>query len=370
MIKGLRTKGLHMNIFSLRPGQSGLARLGAAFAAMAQGAGAAPLALLSMLMTSLAAIVMTMAMTMGAATPVRAFTLEGVGEFSFERIARGVHVMHGPMGAPSRANKGFMNNPAIIETANGLALIDPGGSSLVGSMVIKEIAKVSSKPVLAVFNTHIHGDHWLANDAIAKAWPKAAIYGHPTMIKRANGDDGLAWLEEMERLTEGASRGTKILAPQKEARAKDVIAIDGEKFIIHRLGSAHTNSDIMIEHVASKTLFLGDNCFAGRLGQFEESASMHGNIDTLKYALGLKMAHYVPGHGRSGDGEKVIRPFLDYLELMRDEVTKGYRAEKADYEISKEIRSKFAHFAGWAGFDFNFGKHVSKMFLEVEEREF
>jgi hypothetical protein len=126
----------------------------------------------------------------------------------------------------------------------------------------------------------------------------------------------------------------------------------------------------MIEHVASKTLFLGDNDFAGRLGQFEESASMFGNIDTLKYALELKMAHYVPGHGRSGNGEQAVKPFLAYLELMRDEVTKGYKAEKADYQIKKEIESKFARWSQWAGFGFNFGKHVGKFYLEVEEREF
>ena len=30
-----------------------------------------------------------------------------------------------------------------------------------------------------MFNTHVHGDHWLGNDAIRKDYPKAKIYAHP-----------------------------------------------------------------------------------------------------------------------------------------------------------------------------------------------
>ncbi len=35
--------------------------------------------------------------------------------------------MHGPVTEPSVENRGFMNNPAIIEGKNGLIVVDPGG---------------------------------------------------------------------------------------------------------------------------------------------------------------------------------------------------------------------------------------------------
>ena len=49
---------------------------------------------------------------------------------------------------------------------DGVILVDPGSTYQVGKQVLAEIKKVTTKPVVAVFNTHIHGDHWLGNQAI------------------------------------------------------------------------------------------------------------------------------------------------------------------------------------------------------------
>ena len=301
---------------------------------------------------------------------VKAWTLDGVGDFSFQPLADKVHVMHGPLSAPSKKNHGFMNNPGFVESANGVIIIDPGSTLEVGRKILAEIAKLTSKPVLAVFNTHVHGDHWLANHAIKEAFPDARIYGLDKMIERAKGDAGHNWLQSMERMTEGLSRGTRIVAPENAVKNGMTIEIDGEKFKIHHLGTAHTNTDIMVEHVGSKTLFLGDNDFLGRFGQFDESSDIHGNIKTLQYAIDLKMDNYVPGHGKSGSAKAAVKPFLDYLLLLKKAVTAGYRADKEPHEIKKEIAGQFAAYRDWSGFDFNFGRHISKIYLEIEALEF
>ena len=88
--------------------------------------------------------------------------LPGVGEFKFEPVGANVSVMHGPLAEPNVSNQGFMNNPAIVVSNNGVILIDPGSTLGVGEKVLDEVRKVTDKPVLAIFNTHIHGDHWLA----------------------------------------------------------------------------------------------------------------------------------------------------------------------------------------------------------------
>ncbi len=299
-----------------------------------------------------------------------AWTLKGVGEFKFEPLTKNVYVMHGPKEEPNVANMGFMNNPAFIISPNGLIVVDPGSTLQVGEHVLAEIRKVSKKPILAVFNTHIHGDHWLGNQAIKKAFPDVKIYGHPKMITQANGANGADWVDRMDRLTKGLSKGTKVVAPTLAVDHEATIKVDGQSFRIHHLSSAHTDTDIMIEHVDSKTLFLGDNSFVRRLGQFDDSASMHGNIKALQHALALKLDHYVPGHGQSGGADSAVQPFLTYLEKLRVGVTKGYRAEKPDYKIRNDIIGDFAAYKDWAGFDGNFGKHVNKIYLEIEELEF
>ena len=142
-----------------------------------------------------------------------AWTLKGVGEFAFEAVSDKVYVMHGPLDEPNPENHGFMNNPGFIESANGVIVIDPGSTKQVGEQVLAEIRKITSKPVLAVFNTHIHGDHWLGNQAFKQAFPDVKIYGHPKMIEKANGDEGLTWIDIMDRLTKGLSKGTRVIAP-------------------------------------------------------------------------------------------------------------------------------------------------------------
>lgn len=305
---------------------------------------------------------------LGLLPQASAFELEGLGSFAFEPLTERVWVMHGPLGEPSKANLGFMNNPALVESTNGLILVDPGGSHPAGQKVVEEIRKVSAKPVLAVFNTHIHGDHWLANQAVVEAWPDAVIYGHPRMIEKAKGNEGLRWLDLMSRLTEGTSDPTRIVPPRNSVDDGTELVVDGETFRILHHGAAHTDTDIVILHPASGTAFLGDNAFESRFGQFEEGASIYGNIEILEHVAGLDMQHFVPGHGRSGAAEMAFQPFLEYLKLLQEAVAEGFDQGLMDYEIRDLLAPKLVAFGDWEGFEANLGKHVSRMYLEHEAR--
>ena len=295
-----------------------------------------------------------------------AWDLGKVGSFQFEQLNNNVYVMHGPLSEPGPDNLGFMNNPGLIVSQNGLIIIDPGSAYQVGLQVLKEIKKISDKPVLAVFNNHIHGDHWLANQAIKEYYPKVKIYGHPAMIEQANGQQGLIWIDLMMRLTEGKTRATKVVAPDIAVQQSSLIEVDGQQFRIHSMIPAHTNTDIMIEHVPSKTLFLGDNSFYHRMGRFDESSSMLGNIKTLEYALNLNMDVYVPGHGQTGKADTAIAPFLEYLKKVQAVVQLGFDDELQDFEIKEKVLNQFSDYQSWHGFDTNFGKHINKMYLEIE----
>ncbi len=76
--------------------------------------------------------------------------------------------MPGPPMEPNEENEGFMNNPAVIESEHGLIMIDPGGNYNVGKKILAEVEKVSKKPIIAIIDTHKHGDHWFANKTIAE----------------------------------------------------------------------------------------------------------------------------------------------------------------------------------------------------------
>lgn len=297
----------------------------------------------------------------------QAWEIPVIGTFQFDRVAQDVYVMHGPNEEPSAANLGFMNNPALIVSANGAIVIDPGSSYLVGKQVLTEIRKITDKPVLAVFNTHIHGDHWLGNHAINEAFPDAVIYAHPNMKAQA-GDEGLNWLDLMARLTEGLSADTQLVIPDVTLDNDAAIEIDGQQFRIHSTVPAHTDTDIMIEHINSKTAFLGDNCFRDRFGQFDASSGISSNIEALQNILNLNIQQFVPGHGQSGTALEAVEPYLSYLKLVQEVVAAGFEAELQGYEIKQENLSRFDRYQNWHGFSDYLGKHIDKMYLEVEEQ--
>ena len=135
------------------------------------------------------------------------------GEWTPEQVAPGVYVIHGPTELPSPSNQGFMNNPAFVVTDAGVVVIDPGSSVQVGEMLLERIGRVTDKPVLAVFNSHIHGDHWLGNQAIREKFPDVPIYGHERVGPKIIAGAGTEWVEMLLRMTENATAGTGVVKP-------------------------------------------------------------------------------------------------------------------------------------------------------------
>jgi len=298
----------------------------------------------------------------------QAWNIDGLGEYKFDKLDKQTFIIHGPLGEPNVKNHGFMNNPGMVIGADGVIVIDPGGTYQVGKNVINEIKKITDKPIVAAFNTHVHGDHWLGNQAILEAYPNAKIYAHSAMIAQAKDGAGDSWVGIMDTSTEGLPKGTVATYPTDATTHLQEVNVAGETFRIHNdiTGVAHTNTDIMVEHVGSKTLFLGDNDLIHRFGRFDGTSDMHGNIKALEYAIDLGLTHYVPGHGPSGDANNAVKPFLNYLIIIKEETAKGYEEDLADYEIKPFADKRLADYRDWHGYDAQLGKHINKMLLEIE----
>ena len=73
---------------------------------------------------------------------LNAWTIDNLGTYQFDKVNENVWVMHGPVMMPNKLNGGFMNNPAVIESENGLIVIDPGGNYNIGVHILKEVQKI------------------------------------------------------------------------------------------------------------------------------------------------------------------------------------------------------------------------------------
>jgi len=300
-----------------------------------------------------------------------AWKLGNLGDFKFEKMgSSNVWIMHGPPMEPNIENKGFMNNPAFIESKNGIIVIDPGGNYNVGEEILKEVRKVTKRPILAILNTHKHGDHWFANIAFAKENPNVPIYAHPNMIKAVKNGEADKWYGILDRLSKNL-KGTKPYKfPNHEVKDGQKLEIDGEKFVFYHPKKAHTDTDILIEHTNSNTLFLGDNLMKNRLGGFDASSSIIENIKLLdKILKENKYTLYVPGHGPSGKAKETITPFLNYLKTLKKYAKKAYDADEEYYKFKNEAIKELKDIQKWDAFDHQMGKHLNKVYQEIEEAD-
>ncbi|VAW53170.1 MBL-fold metallo-hydrolase superfamily, partial [hydrothermal vent metagenome] len=285
-------------------------------------------------------------------------------KFKAEKINATVYVVHGPLEMPNSVNLGFMNNPAFVVAEKSVVVIDPGSSQQSGEMLLREIKKITNNPVSHIFNTHIHGDHWLANDIIKQKYPNVKIFADPRMIKKAKSGDAQTWIDRMLSLTKNATKGTQIAYPGVAISDGKQLNIAGLNFKIHSVGVGHSDSDIMIEYVNDSTFFTGDN--AGHLRILRMSdGSFRDVIKSLDRAIDAKAKYYVPGHGPTGS-VSIIELQREYLSTLYSQVEKYYEDGLEDFEMKPKIELALSKFKDWVGFEKELGKHISLAKLEIE----
>lgn len=297
-----------------------------------------------------------------------AATGEPVRDYPFTQVAENTWVIHGPLEMPNVANQGFMNNPGIVITDAGIVLVDPGSSLQSGEMVLRMIRQVSDKPVVAVFNTHVHGDHWLGNQAIRAAYPAAPIYGHTEMLAMIADGAGDTWVDLMDRLTQGATRGTGVVAPGHAVKHGDTIKIGNKTFRIHHYGQAHTLTDIMIEVEEDAVMFLGDNVTADRIPRLSDGTFM-GNINSIDKIMESNAKTWIPGHGPTGD-KSIVSTYREYLLAVYAAAEEAFSNDMDSSDVKAISVKTTKKYKDWSGYDEELGPHGAQAYMEVEAAEF
>jgi glyoxylase-like metal-dependent hydrolase (beta-lactamase superfamily II) len=286
----------------------------------------------------------------------------------FEKVAENTWVIHGPLEMPNVDNQGFMNNPGVVLTSEGAVIIDPGSSLQSGEMVLRMLKVVTDKPVVAVFNTHIHGDHWLGNQAIKAAWPDAPVYGHTEMLAMIKDGAGDTWVELMDKLTEGATKGTRVVGPDHALNHGDTIKVGNKTFRIHHHGQAHTRTDLMIEVVEDNVVFLGDNVTTDRIPRMVDG-NFTGNINSVDRILEINAATWIPGHGKTGDAA-MVKTFRGYLAAVYASAKQAFDADMDSSDVKPIALKATVTYKDWALYDEEIGPQGAQAYMEVEAAEF
>lgn len=293
-----------------------------------------------------------------------------IEHFPLDQVSPHVYVVHGPLSLPNAGNRGFMNNPAAILTPHGVIIVDPGSSREIGRQLLDKVRKITDKPVIAVFNTHVHGDHWLGNHGIREVYPDVPIYAHERAIQRARQGEGDFWVANFMRLTNGAVKGTQAIAPNIGLKGGETLTLDGVTLHITHPGRAHSDNDLLIEVVDDRSLFCGDVVVAHHVPNSDvpQDASFKGSVAAIQAILKGPDRIFIPGHGRTG-GHEVPETALQFLLRLNASVTRYFKQGLQDYEMKDRVIREMNEYRDWHNFS-EMGRVISFAYQEVERDNF
>lgn len=224
-------------------------------------------------------------------------------------IAPGVHVVEGETEHFSFENGGNIVNTGFIITEAGVVVIDSGPSKRYGEALRREIEALTEAPILRLYITHAHPDHFLGNQAFADV-PIMALPATRTVIA----DQGDLFAQNLYRLVGDWMRGTEVQLPAETA-VPGTVELGGRRLRLLAMGG-HSDADLVVLDETSGVLFAGDLVFYQRA-----ATTPHADLDQWLQALdrldGLTFEVLVPGHGpvvRDGAAIQQTRAYLQWLD--------------------------------------------------------
>jgi glyoxylase-like metal-dependent hydrolase (beta-lactamase superfamily II) len=288
------------------------------------------------------------------------------------QLSKHVWMIYSPDGFPTPENQGMMANITFVITKKGIVLLDTGASLQIGEMAVRMIKKVSTLPVIAIFNSHYHGDHFLGNQAFIEAYgQQIPIYAHAYSLDQIKNIEGNAWKNLMERWTNQATAGTKVIPPTHTIKHGDVFDYGDLQIKVHHYGIAHTPGDVCLEVVQDKVTYVGDIAMDGRIANIDDGSYI-GTFNTyaaLSKATGEQL--WIPGHGHAK--KTLLKEYGEFLRGIYDTCVQAIK-DGVDPSAAKALVLKNPHVMKYAkatkGFEGNIGKYTSLAYLEAEKEAF
>jgi glyoxylase-like metal-dependent hydrolase (beta-lactamase superfamily II) len=295
-----------------------------------------------------------------------------VNDIAPTQLSKRVWYILSPDGFPTPENRGMMSNVGFVVTSAGVVILDSGSSLQIGQMAIRMIRKVTDKPVVAIFNSHFHGDHWLGNDAFVREYGRdLPIYALARTQALIQGVGGSSWRSLMERWTNQSTAGTQVVAPNRVVRHGQEIRVGDVTLRMHHHGRAHTESDLSVQVIEDRVTAVGDIAMTNRIANMDDG-SYPG---TFKYYQELEKATgeqlWLPGHGQAtNDLLKTYGAFMAGIwEPCLQAVKDGKSEEEARRLVLRDPRVA-ARSTTMQGFQSNIGKYVNLAYLEAEKEAF
>ncbi len=232
-------------------------------------------------------------------------------------VTDGVFALVGPH--EQRSPENLANNAAfgVVVTADGVVLIDPGGSWKGAEQIHHAIRKLTDQPVKVVINSGGQDHRWLGNGY----WKTqgARIIASTDAVE--DQDNRVSQqLTMLDSLLGGNLAGTEPVHAQETFEESLKFTQGGMDFEIVHPGQAHTPGESFVWLPQKKVVFTGDIVYVERiLGVFEFSNSASW-VEVFETMASYEPEYIVPGHGNPTTLEHARADTYDYLANLREKI--------------------------------------------------
>ncbi len=279
-------------------------------------------------------------------------------DFAVTEVAPGIYLHQGVHEQMSTFNHGDIVNSGFIIGSTAVAVIDPGGSVRNAHLLYDAITEHTSLPVRYVVLTHIHPDH-VAGVSVFPASSEVIAHAH---YPRALAQRGDFYFDRFPDLF-GGDRQKGLRVPDTLVDGELRIDLGERQLLIRTYPTAHTDNDLSVLDVDTRTLFASDLLFAQRTPSLDGSLS--GWLQVLQQMEGGDYGLVIPGHGQPGSWASVAEPQIKYFNALKLNVS---RQIERGFTLSETIENEMSRpdIEGWQLFDEVHPVNVTKAYTELE----
>lgn len=280
--------------------------------------------------------------------------------FKLHKVGDGIYVHQGRHVNFEHPQSDDIANIGFIVGAKCIAVVDTGGSVATGQQLLAAIRQISQLPICYVINTHIHFDHILGNLAFLDS--ETQFIGHTALVDAVEQNRSF-FLQQFKQNLGDAPSQASIIGP--DLTVNDVMDLDLGNKIIRLVAhqTAHSNTDLTVLDVQTKTLWSGDLIFKERIPVLD--GKLKGWLTVLETMQYQAVDLLIPGHGMiSNEWPRAYEAEVRYLKMLLSDTRKaiiaGVFLEDAVHSIGRQEKQQ------WLLHEQHHRRNVTKAFIELE----
>ena len=246
----------------------------------------------------------------------------------FKKIKDGIFVYAAKLNDP---------NCTIIQTQDGVVLIDSGNNPTDSLAVMKAIKQLTPQPVRYLIDTEPHSDHTTGHFVFS---PPSLIVAHAgardPMKKAFNPKRNEKLMAESAEMRD-AFKGFRLVTPHIEYRDKLVLNVGDRNFELYYLKNVHSEADSAIWLPKERVLFTAASVSVKRFNNLREFVSIPDTLSAIRMMKALQPEVVIPGHGDPGT-VRILDDMEKYYTTLLERVGAMAKQGKSLADIKKELK--------------------------------